>query len=188
MDPISHPRAAAPPPPRAPLRRLARSDEEVARLEQKLEETTRYLHTVLGEHEAALEELQATNEEALSSNEELQSVNEELQTAKEEIQSANEELATLNQELQDRNFKLGQTNDDLLNLLGSVNIAVVMVGIDLRVRRFTPAAENALQPGPRPTSAGRWAKSRIACRPRARAGDPGRDRRRDAQRARGPGP
>jgi two-component system CheB/CheR fusion protein len=93
------------------------------------------------EHQAALEQLQTTNEEALSSNEELQSVNEELQTAKEEIQSANEELATLNQELQDRNLKLGQTNDDLLNLLGSVNLPVVMVGRDLRVRRFTPAAE-----------------------------------------------
>ncbi|HEY8151625.1 MAG TPA: chemotaxis protein CheB [Vicinamibacteria bacterium] len=122
-------------------------DDEVARLEHKLEETTEYLHTVVREHQAALEQLQTTNEEALSSNEELQSVNEELQTAKEEIQSANEELATLNQELQDRNLKLGQTNDDLLNLLGSVNIPVVMVGQDLRVRRFTPAAESLFSLG-----------------------------------------
>jgi two-component system CheB/CheR fusion protein len=114
---------------------------EVARLEHKLEETTEHLHTVVREHEAALEELQTTNEEALSSNEELQSLNEELQTAKEEIQSANEELATLNQELQDRNLKLGQTNDDLVNLLGTVHLPVVMVGRDLAVRRFTPAAE-----------------------------------------------
>jgi two-component system CheB/CheR fusion protein len=117
------------------------TEGEVARLERKLAETTEYLHTVVRDHQAALAELQATNEEALSGNEELQSVNEELQTAKEEIQSANEELATLNQELQDRNLKLGQTNDDLLNLLGSVNIPVVMVGRDLRVRRFTPTAE-----------------------------------------------
>jgi two-component system, chemotaxis family, CheB/CheR fusion protein len=117
------------------------SPGEIERLERKLDETTEHLHTVVREHEAALEELQATNEEALSSNEELQSVNEELQTAKEEIQSANEELATLNQELQDRNARLGQTNDDLLNLLGSVNIPVVMVGRDLRLRRFTPAAD-----------------------------------------------
>ena len=123
------------------------SEGEVARLEHKLAETTEYLHTVVRDHQAALEELQATNEEALSGNEELQSVNEELQTAKEEIQSANEELATLNQELQDRNFKLGQTNDDLLNLLGSVNIPVVMVGRDLRVRRFTPAAESLFSLG-----------------------------------------
>jgi two-component system CheB/CheR fusion protein len=68
-------------------------------------------------------------------------VNEELQTAKEEIQSANEELATLNQELQDRNLQLGRSNDDLLNLLSTVNLPIVMVGRDLRLRRFTPAAE-----------------------------------------------
>ena len=133
----------------SPAPHAAHSAEgEVARLERKLEETTEYLHTVVREHQSALEQLQTTNEEALSSNEELQSVNEELQTAKEEIQSANEELATLNQELQDRNLKLGQTNDDLLNLLNSVNIPVVMVGRDLRVRRFTPAADKLFRLGP----------------------------------------
>jgi two-component system CheB/CheR fusion protein len=117
-------------------------DDKTTQLEQKLAETSQYLHSVLREHETALEELQSTNEEALSSNEELQSVNEELQTAQQEIQSANEELATLNQELQDRNAQLGLLNDDLLNLLGSVNIPILMVGKDLQLRRFTPAAEN----------------------------------------------
>ena len=117
-------------------------DDKTTQLEQKLAETSQYLHTVLSEHETALEELQSTNEEALSGNEELQSVNEELQTAQQEIQSANEELATLNQELQDRNAQLGLLNDDLLNLLGSVNIPILMVGKDLQLRRFTPAAEN----------------------------------------------
>jgi two-component system, chemotaxis family, CheB/CheR fusion protein len=120
----------------------ASRDTRVVQLEQKVAETSQYLHTVLREHDTALEELQSTNEEALSSNEELQSVNEELQTAQQEIQSANEELATLNQELQDRNAQLGLLNDDLLNLLGGVNIPIVMVGNDLQLRRFTPAAEN----------------------------------------------
>jgi len=86
---------------------------EIERLGQKLAETVQYLHTIVQEHEAALEELQSANEEALSSNEELQSVNEELQTAKEEVQSANEELATLNQELQDRNAQLAHANETL---------------------------------------------------------------------------
>jgi len=130
---------AASPPPTVPTAK--RKDGEFARLTRELAETTQYLHTVVREHDAALEELQSTNEEALSSNEELQSVNEELQTAKEEIQSANEELATLNQELQDGNFQLGRLNDDLLNLLTTVNLPIVMVGRDLRLRRFTPAAE-----------------------------------------------
>ncbi|HVR70690.1 MAG TPA: chemotaxis protein CheB [Vicinamibacteria bacterium] len=135
-------RTASAPLPAPDVGAAAESREaKIAQLEQKLAETSQYLHTVLREHDTALEELQSTNEEALSSNEELQSVNEELQTAQQEIQSANEELATLNQELQDRNTQLGHLNDDLLNLLGSVNIPIVMVGKDLHLRRFTPAAE-----------------------------------------------
>jgi two-component system, chemotaxis family, CheB/CheR fusion protein len=119
-------------------------DGEIAHLVQELAETRRYLQTVIQEHEAAREELQASNEEVLSSNEELRSVNEELETAKEEVQSTNEELTTLNQELRDRNLQLGQLNDDLLNLLASVHVPIVMVGNDLRLRRFTVAAEKPL--------------------------------------------
>jgi two-component system, chemotaxis family, CheB/CheR fusion protein len=96
-------------------------DVELERLGQGLAQTTEYVHTLVREHESALEELQSTTEEALSSNEELQSLNEELQTAKEEIQSANEELATLNQELQDRNAQLGRSNEDIQRGLDSAN-------------------------------------------------------------------
>src|SRR5207249_2883700 len=87
------------------------------------------------------EELKAANEEILSANEELQSTNEELQTAKEEAQSANEELATVNEELRHRNAELARLNNDLVNLLSGVNIPIVMVSRDLRIRRFTPLAE-----------------------------------------------
>ena len=96
-------------------------DLEIERLGQGLAQTTEYVHTLVREHESALEELQSTTEEALSSNEELQSLNEELQTAKEEIQSANEELATLNQELQDRNVRLAHSNEDIQRGLDSAN-------------------------------------------------------------------
>jgi len=137
--------AAAKPRPAAPAGRRRRApgpdDRQLGQLQQELAETRQYLGTVMQEHEAAYEELQSSHEEILSSNEELQSVNEELGTAKEEIQSANEELSTLNQELEDRNARLQRLNDDLLNLLGSVDIPIVMVGRDLRVRRFTAAAE-----------------------------------------------
>jgi two-component system CheB/CheR fusion protein len=47
--------------------------------------------------------------------------------------------------MHNRNIQLGQLNDDLMNLLGSINAPVVMVGNDLRVRRFTPAAEKVLR-------------------------------------------
>jgi two-component system CheB/CheR fusion protein len=64
-----------------------------------------------------------------------------LQTAKEEAQSANEELATVNVELRHRNAELARVNGDLMNLLSGVNIPIVMVDRDLRIRRFTPLAE-----------------------------------------------
>jgi two-component system CheB/CheR fusion protein len=113
----------------------------IARLEEELSATREYLQSTIQEIEAANEELQSANEEILSSNEELQSTNEELDTAKEELQSTNEELNTVNDELHARNEELTRVNADLLNLLASVQIAIVIVSRDLRVRRFTPAAE-----------------------------------------------
>ncbi len=121
-------------------------DREIERLGQGLTQSTEYVHTLVREHESALEELQSTTEEALSSNEELQSLNEELQTAKEEIQSANEELATLNQELQDRNLQLARSNEHIQRGLDSANELVdtvpgplVILDRDLRVEKANRA-------------------------------------------------
>jgi two-component system CheB/CheR fusion protein len=116
-------------------------EEEAQRLRQELQATKEYLQSVIESQEAFNEELRSANEEILSSNEELQSTNEELETAKEELQSANEELTTLNEELQTRNLELAKVNDDLTNLLNSIDIAIVMLDNELRVRRFTPCAE-----------------------------------------------
>ncbi len=74
----------------------------------------------------------------------LQSSNEELETSQEELQSTNEELVTLNDELQSRMSDLSTSNDDLHNLLLGVDRAIVIVGLDLRIRRFTHAAEKLL--------------------------------------------
>ncbi len=116
----------------------------VKEMEQELAATREYLQTVIEEQEAATEELKSAHEEVQSGNEELQSTNEELLTAKEELQSTNEELTTVNEEMQGRNAELQQINNDLLNLLSSVNIPIVMLGGDLRIRRFTPQAEKIL--------------------------------------------
>ena len=110
-------------------------------LRHELAATKEYLRTVLEEHDAGREELRSANEEIQSSNEELQSTNEELETAQEELQSTNEELTTLNEELQTHNSELNQVNNDLINLLGSAHVPIVMVGGDLRIRRFTAAAQ-----------------------------------------------
>ena len=117
---------------------------QIARLQQELATSREYLQSIIQELEAANEELQSANEEILSSNEELQSTNEELDTAKEELQSTNEELNTVNEELHSRNEELTRANSDLLNLLSSVQIAIVIVANDLRIRRFTPMAERIL--------------------------------------------
>ena len=119
-------------------------ERENAQLRQELVATREYLQLLIEEHESSNEELRAANEEIQSSNEELQSTNEELETAKEELQSTNEELNTVNEELQTRNAQLAQTGNDLLNLLGNVNIPIVMLGNDLRIRRFTPVSHRVL--------------------------------------------
>ena len=115
--------------------------KRVKEIEQELASTREYLQTVIEEQEASTEELKSAHEEVQSGNEELQSTNEELLTAKEELQSTNEELTTVNEEMQGRNAELQQINNDLLNLLSSVNIPILMLGADLRIRRFTPQAE-----------------------------------------------
>jgi two-component system CheB/CheR fusion protein len=109
-------------------------------LQQQLSSTRQYLESVIEQLEAANEELKAANEEVVSSNEELRSTNEELQSAKEELQATNEELHTLNDELRDRSAEATRLSDDLTNVLTSVEIPILLVGRDLRLRRFTPAA------------------------------------------------
>ncbi|MEG4208709.1 chemotaxis protein CheB [Microcoleus sp. S13_B4] len=115
---------------------------EIARLQEELKITKDHLQSIIQEHQAANQDLRAANEEILSNNEELQSTNEELETAKEEIQATNEELNTINDELQRRNVESTQVSNDLQNLLGTINIPILMVGGDLRIRRFTPAIES----------------------------------------------
>lgn len=116
----------------------------ISRLEQELIATKEYLESIIEEQEATNEELRAANEEILSSNEELQSTNEEMETAKEELQSSNEELRTVNDELSSKMSEIASVNNDLNNFLASVYIPTIMVGSDLRIRRYTPMAEKAL--------------------------------------------
>jgi len=132
-------------PPRSrPGEQTASALKRNAKLEQELAATKEYLQSVIETQEATNEELQSANEEILSSNEELQSTNEEMETAREELQSANEELTTVNDELRSRNLEITQINNDLINLLGSIDIAVIMIGSDLTIRRFTPKAQKFL--------------------------------------------
>jgi two-component system CheB/CheR fusion protein len=147
FDDAASARARARPAAKADHPPRMRGDEalaEIQRLRQELAASREYLQSVIEQQEAANEELQSANEEVQSTNEELQSINEELETSKEELQSSAEELATVNDELHNRNLELTQSHNDLTNLISSVQIPIVMLGPDFRIRRFTPSAESLL--------------------------------------------
>lgn len=120
----------------------ADSSERMALLEQELADARDYLQSIQEQQDAAHQELEASNEEGQSANEELQSLVEELETSKEELQATNEELTTVNEELGQRLKQVSDLHSDLNNLQSATDIAVVLIGRDLVVRRFTPAAKH----------------------------------------------
>jgi two-component system, chemotaxis family, CheB/CheR fusion protein len=136
-------RPPAAPGPRGARRRgrTARFDAAARRaLEAELTNTKEYVAVLLEEHGRDNAALASANDELVSGNEELQSLNEELETAKEELQATNEELTTVNDELHGRNQDLQLVNADVLNLLEAIEIPIVMLDEERRVRRFTRRA------------------------------------------------
>jgi two-component system CheB/CheR fusion protein len=118
------------------------------RLQEELERSRHELET-------AYEELQSTNEELETTNEELQSTVEELETTNEELQSSNEELETMNEELESTNSELQAINGELRqrteeveeinafmeSVLGGLQLGVVVVDSQLRVRMWYGRSE-----------------------------------------------
>jgi two-component system, chemotaxis family, CheB/CheR fusion protein len=121
-----------------------RESRRTVALEAELAEMREYVQSIHEQHEAAIEELQASNEKIQSADEELQSINEELETSKEELESANEELTTVNEEMANRNIELYRLNSDLVNIQTSAHLAIVLLGRDLTIRRFSVQAEKQL--------------------------------------------
>src|SRR5216684_9411238 len=83
--------------------------------------------------------------EILSSNGKLQSAKDQSEIAEGELQSSSEELSAPNEGLQNRNLECRVSSSDLKNLLDNVDIPIVMLGNDLRIRLFTPAAQKLLK-------------------------------------------
>ncbi|NER02472.1 MAG: response regulator [Okeania sp. SIO3C4] len=111
--------------------------QQIIELEYELQQTRENLQAAVEELETINEEQQATNEELLASNEELQSTNEELQ-------STNEELFTINSQYQAKIEELTHLSEDIDNLLRSIDIGVVFLDKNLKIRKFTPPATQAI--------------------------------------------
>jgi two-component system CheB/CheR fusion protein len=122
--------------------RYRRVRDELAHANTELERAYEELQSLNEELETTNEELQSTNEELETTNEELQSTNEELETMNEELQSTNDELQTINDELRGRTEELDQTNSFLGSVLRSLGSAVIVLNEDLRVRVWSPGAED----------------------------------------------
>jgi two-component system, chemotaxis family, CheB/CheR fusion protein len=113
------------------------SRQRIQDLEHELQYTRESLQATVEELETSNEELQATNEELFASNEELQSTNEELH-------SVNEELITVNAEYHAKIQELSRLNEDMNNLLDSVDAGIIFLDRDLHIRLFTPAAQHEI--------------------------------------------
>lgn len=109
------------------------SRERIADLEAENKNLRENLQSTVEELETSNEELQAANEELLASNEELQSTNEELH-------SVNEELYTVNSEYERKIKELTNLTNDLDNLLRSLDIGIIYLNRECRIRKYNNAA------------------------------------------------
>ena len=111
-------------------RRIQEMERDLRLTEETLQHDTARL-------EASGEELQAANEELQASNEELQASNEELQSANEELHAVNDELVSLTTEHEHKIAMLSELNRNMDLVLRVLDVGVVVLDADLRIKRFS---------------------------------------------------
>ncbi len=120
------------------------ADARVPELETELAENKEYFEAIVDQQDATHAELQAAYEASLSINEEYQSTNEELESAKEEMQSLNEEMVTTNEQLHQRHAELQARTAEVSSLLESVDMPMLLLTRNLRLRAFNSRAAGEL--------------------------------------------
>ncbi len=120
---------------------IVASGDSAHHLEIEVERLSAQLRLASEQYEVSTEDLKASNEELHAMVEELRSATEELQTGKEELHSVNEELISVNQELKIYLESLNRSNNDLQNLMASTDIGIIFLDANLRIRIFTPRAQ-----------------------------------------------
>jgi len=109
-----------------------------AELRRQLAEVRREFRTMAKQQALTSRELRSANQELQSANEELQSINEEMDCSREEMQSGYDELESTNDALLKLTSELTAENGELRSVLNSLQMAIVLVDGDMRIKRFTP--------------------------------------------------
>ncbi len=115
------------------------TDKELTCVNQMLEEELAHVKKALIN---AMEELEANNEEYQAANEELTASNEELHATNEELHSVNEELFVVNSQYERKIEEVNQVNNDIKNLIDNMDLGVIFLDKELKIRYFSPIAED----------------------------------------------
>ena len=94
---------------------------------------------------SAKQQLESVTAERLSTARELKIVVEQIEASREQLTAANREMLYTRNEITEVREQLRQVKIDLEELLSCIDIPIVMVGRDLRIRRFTKGASTALK-------------------------------------------
>lgn len=113
-------------------------------LRRQLAEAREELRVMLKHQKLTSGDLRSANQELQAASEELQSINEELESSREEMQASNDELQSTNAALLKLTSELTAENGDLCRVLDGLQMAIVFVDGDMRIKRFTPALHKML--------------------------------------------
>ncbi len=113
------------------------ADEDTQILSRRIVELERDLRLTEETLQHVTERLEASGEELQASNEELQASNEELQSSNEELHAVNQELVSVSADHERQIVQLSELNANIELVLRMLNVGVIYVDAQCRVRRFS---------------------------------------------------